>query len=83
MASEGKPINVLDRFITWEGEISERHQQSTEQNTKTKNTKLTSNKTQPWWTQTQQSNWNEIYGSKGYRIAKDMSFFWLFWWISA
>jgi hypothetical protein len=47
MASEGKPINVLDQFITWEGEISERHQQSTEQNTKTKNTKLTSNKTQP------------------------------------
>jgi hypothetical protein len=55
-ASEGKPINVVDRFIIWEGGIGERHKQSTEQNTKTKNTNLTSNKTQPRWTQTQQSN---------------------------
>jgi hypothetical protein len=54
-ASEGKPINVLDQFIIWEGRIGERHKQSTEQNTKTKNTNLTSNKTQPRWTQTQQS----------------------------
>jgi hypothetical protein len=55
-ASEGKPINVVDRFVIWEGGIGERHKQSTEQNTKTKNTNLTSNKTQPQWTQTQQSN---------------------------
>jgi hypothetical protein len=46
-ASEGKPINVLDRFVIWEGGIGERHKQSMEQNTKTKNTNLTSNKTQP------------------------------------
>jgi hypothetical protein len=39
---------------------------------------LTSNKTQPWWTQTQQSNWNEICGSKGYRTAEDMIFFGFF-----
>jgi hypothetical protein len=52
----GKPINVLDQFVIWEGGIGERHKQSTEQNTKTKNTNLTSNKTQPRWTQTQQSN---------------------------
>jgi hypothetical protein len=37
---------VLDRFVIWKGGISERHKQSTEQNTKTKNTNLTSNKTQ-------------------------------------
>jgi hypothetical protein len=55
-ASKGKPINVVDRFVIWEGGIGERHKQSTEQNTKTKNTNLTSNKTQPRWTQTQQSN---------------------------
>jgi hypothetical protein len=54
MASEGKPINA--GFIIWEGGIGERHKQSTEQNTKTKNTNLTRNKTQPRWTQTQQSN---------------------------
>jgi hypothetical protein len=24
-ASEGKPINVLDRFVIWEGRITERH----------------------------------------------------------
>jgi hypothetical protein len=36
---------------------------------------LTSNKTQPRLTQTQQSNGNEIYGSKGYRTAEDMNFF--------
>jgi hypothetical protein len=73
-ASEGKPINVLDRFVIWEGGIGERHKQSMEQNTKTKNTNLTSNKTQPWWTQTHQSNWNEICGSKGYRTTEDMIF---------
>jgi hypothetical protein len=56
VASEGKPINVVDRFVIWEGGIGERHKQSMEQNTKTKNTNLTSNKTQPRWTQTQQSN---------------------------
>jgi hypothetical protein len=55
-ASEGKLINVVDRFVIWEGGIGERHKQSTEQNTKTKNMNLTSNKTQPQWTQTQQSN---------------------------
>jgi hypothetical protein len=55
-ASEGKSINVLDRFVILEGGIGERHKQSTEQNTKTKNTNLTSNKTQQRWTQTQQSN---------------------------
>jgi hypothetical protein len=55
-ASEGKPINVVDRFVIWEGGIGERHKQSMEQNTKTKNMNLTSNKTQPRWTQTQQSN---------------------------
>jgi hypothetical protein len=49
-------INVVDRFIIWEGGIIERHKQSTEQNIKTKNTNLTSNQTQPQWTQTQQSN---------------------------
>jgi hypothetical protein len=43
-------------FFIWEGGISERHKQSTEQNTKTKDMNLTSNKTQPRWTQTQQSN---------------------------
>jgi hypothetical protein len=43
-------------LLFWEGGIGERHKQSTEQNTKTKNTNLTSNKTQPRWTQTQQSN---------------------------
>jgi hypothetical protein len=75
MASEGKPINAVDRFIIWEGGIGERHKQSTEQNIKTKNTNLTRNKTQPRWTQTQQSNWNKICGSKGYRTAKDMIFF--------
>jgi hypothetical protein len=53
---EGKPINMLDRFVIWEGGIGERHKQSMEQNTNTKNTNLTSNKTQPRWTQTQQSN---------------------------
>jgi hypothetical protein len=51
-----KPINVVDRFVIWEGGIGERHKQSTEQNNKIKNTNLTSNKTQPRWTQTQQSN---------------------------
>jgi hypothetical protein len=56
VASKGKPINVVDRFVIWEGGIGERHKQSTEQNTKTKNMNLTSNKTQPRWTQTQQSN---------------------------
>jgi hypothetical protein len=65
---------VADQFVIWEGEIGERHKQSTEQNTKTKNTNLTSNMTQPRWTQTQQTNWNEICDSKGYRIAKDMNF---------
>jgi hypothetical protein len=59
VASEGKPINVLDWFVIWEGGISERYKQSMEQNTKTKNMNLTSNKTQPRWTQTQQSNKNE------------------------
>jgi hypothetical protein len=54
VASEGKLINVLDRFVIWEGGIAERHKQSTEQNTKTKNMNLTSNKTQPRWTQTQE-----------------------------
>jgi hypothetical protein len=49
VASEGKPINVVDWFVIWEGGIGERHKQSTEQNTKTKNTNLTSNKTQPRW----------------------------------
>jgi hypothetical protein len=47
---------VVDRFVIWEGGIGERHKQSTEQNTKTNNTNLTSNKTQPRWTHTQQSN---------------------------
>jgi hypothetical protein len=74
-----QPINVVDQFVSWEGGIGERHKQSMEQITKTKNTNLTSNKTQPRWTQTQQSNWNEICGSKGYRTAEDMNFFWLFW----
>jgi hypothetical protein len=64
----------MDRFVIWEGGIGDRHKQSMEQNTKTKNTNLTSNKTQPWWTQTQQSNWNEICGSKGYRTTEDMFF---------
>jgi hypothetical protein len=63
---------VLDQFVIWEGGIGERHKQSTEQNTKTNNTNLTSNKTQPCWTQTQQSNRNKICGSKGYRTAEDM-----------
>jgi hypothetical protein len=58
-ASESKPINVVDRFVIWEGGIGERHKQNTEQNTKTKNTNLISNKTQPRWTQTQQLNRNE------------------------
>jgi hypothetical protein len=53
VASEGKPINVLDRFVIWEGGIVEQDKQSTEQNTKTKNMNLTSNKTPPRWTQTQ------------------------------
>jgi hypothetical protein len=39
---------------------------------------LTSNKTQPQWTQTQQSNWNKICGSKGYRTTEDMNFFGFF-----
>jgi hypothetical protein len=56
VASEGKLINVVDRFVIWEGGIDEWHKQNMEQNTKTKNTNLTSNKTQPQWTQTQQSN---------------------------
>jgi hypothetical protein len=43
----GKPINVVDWFVIWEGGIGERHKQSTEQNTETKNTNLTNNKTQP------------------------------------
>jgi hypothetical protein len=47
VTSEGKPINVMDQFVIWEGEIGERHKQSMEQNTKTKNANLTSNKTQP------------------------------------
>jgi hypothetical protein len=63
----------VDQFVIWEGEIGERHKQSTEQNTKTKNMNLTSNKTQPRWTQIQQSNWN-ICGSKGYMTAEDMIF---------
>jgi hypothetical protein len=75
VASEGKLINVVDQFVIWEGEIGERHKQSMKQNTKTKNTNLTSNKTQPWWTQTQQSNWNKICGSNGYMTAEDMNFF--------
>jgi hypothetical protein len=49
-------MNVVDRFVVWEGGIGERHKQGIEQNTKTKNTNLTSNKTQQRWTQTQQSN---------------------------
>jgi hypothetical protein len=44
---QGKPINVVDRFDIWEGGIGERHKQSTEQNTKTRNMNLTSNMTQP------------------------------------
>jgi hypothetical protein len=75
VASEGKPINVVHRFVIWEGGIGERHKQSTEQNTKTKNMNLTRNKTQPRWTQTQQSNWNKICDSKGYRTTEDMIFF--------
>jgi hypothetical protein len=47
VASEGKPINVADQFVVWEGEIGERHKQSMKQNTKTKNMNLISNKTQP------------------------------------
>jgi hypothetical protein len=50
---------VLDRFIICEGGIGERYEQSTEQNTKTNNMNLTSNKTQRRWTQ----------------IAEDMIFF--------
>jgi hypothetical protein len=50
---------VVDQFVIWEGEICEWHKQSMKQNTKTKNMNLTSNKTQPWWIQTQQSNWNK------------------------
>jgi hypothetical protein len=69
---------VVDQFVIWEGGIGERHKQSTEQNTKTKNANLTNNKTQPRWTQTQQSNWNEICGSKGYRTVEDMNFFGFF-----
>jgi hypothetical protein len=69
---------VVDQFVIWEGGIGEWHKQSTEQNTKTKNTNVTSNKTQPWWTQTQQSNWNQICGSKGYRTVEDMIFFGFF-----
>jgi hypothetical protein len=38
---------VHTRFVIWEGQIGERHKQSTEQNTKTKNMNLISNKTQP------------------------------------
>jgi hypothetical protein len=56
VASEGKPINVVDQFVIWDGGIGEQYKQSTEQNTKTMNTHLTSNKTQSQWTQTQQSN---------------------------
>jgi hypothetical protein len=56
VTGEGKPINVVDRFVIWEGGIGQRHKQSMEQNIKTKNMNLTSNKTQPRWTQTQQSN---------------------------
>jgi hypothetical protein len=44
--SEGKSINVVDRFVIWDGGIGERHKQSTEKNTVTKNTNLTSSKTQ-------------------------------------
>jgi hypothetical protein len=73
---------MVDQFVIWEGEIGERHKQSMEQNTIIKNTNLTSNKTQPRWIQTQQSNRNKICGSKGYRTAEDMNFFWLFRWIS-
>jgi hypothetical protein len=43
---------VLDQFIICEGGIGERYKQSTKQNTKTNNMNLTSNKTQPRWTQT-------------------------------
>jgi hypothetical protein len=39
-------LNMVDRFVIWEGGIGERHKQSTKQNTKTKNMNLTSNKTQ-------------------------------------
>jgi hypothetical protein len=46
----------VDQFVIWEDGIDERHKQSIEKNTKTKNTNLTSNKTQPRWTQTKQSN---------------------------
>jgi hypothetical protein len=56
MASEGKPTNVLGRFVIWEGGIGEWHKQSMEQNGKTENMNLTSNKIQPRWTQTQQRN---------------------------
>jgi hypothetical protein len=65
----------VDRFVIWEGGIGERHKRSTEQNTKTKNMNLTNNKTQPRWTQTQQSTKKKICGSKGYRTAEDMNFF--------
>jgi hypothetical protein len=64
----------VDRFVIWEGGIGEQHKQSTEKKTKTRSMNLTSNKTQPWWTQTQQSNWNKICGSMGYRTAEDMIF---------
>jgi hypothetical protein len=47
---------MVDRFVIWEGGIGERHKQSMEQNTKTKNMNLTSNKTQARWTQTKQIN---------------------------
>jgi hypothetical protein len=51
-----------NRLMWWigllfgKGGIGERHKQSMEQNTKTKNTNLTNNKNQPRWAQTQQSN---------------------------
>jgi hypothetical protein len=32
---------VVDQFVIWKGGIGERHKQSTEQNTKPKNTNLT------------------------------------------
>jgi hypothetical protein len=65
---------VVDRFVIWEGGIGERHKQSTEQNTKTKNTNQPTTRLNNYGHKHNKVTETKICGSKGYRIAEDMNF---------
>jgi hypothetical protein len=65
---------VVDRFVIWEGGIGERHKQSTEQNTKTKNTNVTRTRVNHDGHKLNKVTETKICSSKGYRTAEDMIF---------